>query len=280
MRLLEAKASHLRVRPARAADHAAFVRLFPELAVDDPTLDEEQFVQKLMPETLVAEAGEGPDPAHVVGYAFFQIMKDLAYVRHLVTAPEARRKGVGRALLTAIVQQARDAGCLSWCLNVKPDNTAALALYTSFGLSPAFKSRALKLAWSSVRSLQSANVTARLIEPEDDAAVEAAMRLATGQLANVRRGGGRVLMGLHEGTTVVGAAVFDPKFPGAYPFRVARPELAMNLLEAIRPYALPEHDRVNVVTEGQPDVADALLAAGAILKMDSVHMKGALPVMR
>ena len=51
------------------------MRLFPELAVDDPTLDEAQFVQKVMPETVVLEVGEGPDPTRVVGYAFFQIMK-------------------------------------------------------------------------------------------------------------------------------------------------------------------------------------------------------------
>ena len=75
MRLLPPEATLLRVRPARPADHAAFVRLFPELAVDDPTLDEAQFVQKVMPETVVLEAAEGPDPTRMVGYAFFQIMK-------------------------------------------------------------------------------------------------------------------------------------------------------------------------------------------------------------
>jgi len=282
MRLLRDKANPLAVRAARAEDHAAFVRLFPELAVDDPILEKAEFVRKLVPETLVVEAGEGPDLAWVVGYTYFQILKDVAYVRHIVTAPEARRKGVARALLDAVAQKAREAGCTTWCLNVKPENTAARALYESVGLAPAHASKAVRLAWSlvprhEVDSLRNTRIEARLVDTEDDARVEPAMNLAAGQLANARSGGGRVLLALYEGEDVVGATVFDPTFPGAYPFRVARPELALVLLQALRPYALPQHDVVNVVSEGQPEVADALLAAGAVLKMDSVHMKGPLP---
>ena len=122
-----------RIRPAQRADHAAFVRLFPELAVDDPVLDEEGFTALLAPSTLVMENGEDPDPKRVTGYAYFQIMKDTAYVRNIVTAPEARRKGVGRALMAAVAARAREAGCTTWCLNVKPENVAAISLYESTG---------------------------------------------------------------------------------------------------------------------------------------------------
>ena len=76
---------------------------------------------------------------------------------------------------------------------------------------------------------------------------------------------------------IVGATIFDPSFPGAYPFRAARPELALVLLRAIRPSARPGDAFVRVVCEGQADVANALLAAGATQKMDSLHMRGALP---
>ena len=134
-----------------AADYQAFVRLFPELAVDDPILEQEKFDRELLPTTIVVEAGEGaPEPDRVVGYAYFQILKDLAYVRHIVTAPEARRTGVGRALMAAIAERARTAGCTSWCLNVKRENTVALALYEAVGLAAAFGTKALHLDWANV----------------------------------------------------------------------------------------------------------------------------------
>ena len=103
------------------------------------------------------------------------------------------------------------------------------------------------------------------------------MRLDDGQLATARAVSGRVLKMLEEDGQVVGAAIFHPDFPGAYPFRVARPELALVLLRALRPHARPEDAKLGIMTENQPDVAEALLAAGATLKLDIVHLKGPLP---
>ena len=112
------------------ADHPAFVRLFPELAVDDPILDQAKFEQELVPTMIVMEAGSGaPEPDRVIGYTYFQVMQGLTYVRHVVTAPEARRTGVGRSLMAAVAERARTAGCTSWCLNVMRGNRAARALY-------------------------------------------------------------------------------------------------------------------------------------------------------
>jgi ribosomal protein S18 acetylase RimI-like enzyme len=281
--------SGLRIRPAQPSDHAAFVRLFPELAVEDPVMTAEKFTRELVPTTLIAEAvaaeNDGP---RVVGYAYFQLLKDLAYVRHIVTAPEARETGVGRALMAAIVDRARAADCTTWCLNVKRENTAALGLYEKVGLAPAYSTKALRLTWTNVDAardagaeianrMQHTRLTARLIEPRDDAHVESALSFVSGQLALLRGLGGRVLMGLFDGDDAVAATAFDPTFPGAYPFRAARPDLAFALLRAIRPHARPSDDHVKVVSEGEPAIADALLAAGATLVHDIVHMKGALP---
>jgi hypothetical protein len=158
---------------------------------------------------------------------------------------------------------------------VRPDNVGAIALYTRMGLARAFESRALRVPWSIVASretLQDARILARAITPEDDARVEPPMRLLAGQLAASRRLEGRVLLGLFDDEEVLGATVFDPSFPGAYPFRVARPDLAVVLLDALRPYARATDALINVVIEGQPDVADALVAAGATVKMEAVHM--------
>jgi RimJ/RimL family protein N-acetyltransferase len=51
----------------------------------------------------------------------------------LMVAMEARRQGIGRALLDAAVDWARAAGVRKLELHVFPWNTAAIALYDSFG---------------------------------------------------------------------------------------------------------------------------------------------------
>lgn len=265
------------VRAASPEDYGVFERLFPELAVEEKTLERRRWERELMPTTLIAEAGGGARPARAVGYAYFQIIRETAYVRHVVTAPDARHEGVGRALMTAIAERAvaHAPPCTAWCLNVKPDNVAAIALYTRMGLTRAFETRALRVPWSVLdtrQTLQDARILARVITPDDDARVEPPMKLLEGQLAASRRLEGRLLLGLFDDGEVLGATVFDPTFPGAYPFRVARPDLALVLLDALRSHANPTDTLVNVVVEGQPDVADALLAAGATVKMESVHM--------
>jgi ribosomal protein S18 acetylase RimI-like enzyme len=269
-----------RIRPAATSDHAAFERLFQELEVDDPPTPLEKFVLEVMPTMLVAEAGVGtPASDRAIGYTHFQVIEDLMYVRHIVTAPEARRTGVGRALLAAVASRARAAGCSAWCLNVKRENTTAIALYEAVGMARAFDSKAMHLDWANAdaayRDVHNTRVTARPIAADDDRRVEAAMGLVSGQLATSRGRMGRVLVGLFEGETVVGAAVFDPAFPSAYPFRASSPEHAFLLLRAIRSHA-PSDAHIRVVSEGQPAIAEALIAAGARVVHDIVHMKGSL----
>lgn len=268
------------VRPAELADHPVFVRLFPELGVNDPVLDEERFGRELVPTTFIAET-DGPNGLkQALGYAHFQIMKEAAVVRHLVTAPEARRKGVARELLAAILTRARASGCKTWNLNVKPENAAAISLYESYGMRRIHESHSLGIEWTLVEQsrVHRSDVKARPIMPEDETRVEAAMRLHEGQLSSTRAVPGRVFTMLEAaGPRVVGAAVFHPNFPGAYPFRVGEPELAFVMLRALRPYARPEDGRVGVVIEGQPEVARALLDAGAVLKLEMIHMAGPLP---
>jgi len=264
-----------KTRPAAAADHRAFVRLFPELGVEDPILEPDRFERELVPTTIVLE-----DAERVVGYVYFQIIDGRAYVRHLVTAPEARRTGVGRALLAAVVERGRAAGCTEWCLNVKRENTAAIALYEALGMARAFESKALRLEWArlqDVPNVPSTRTTTRSIEPADDARVETALGLMKGQLAMGRHAGDRVLLALFDGEDVVAGTIFDPAFPGAYPFRAARPDVAFALLRALRAHARPTDSFIKVVCEGQPAIADALIAAGATVVHDIVHMKAALP---
>jgi ribosomal protein S18 acetylase RimI-like enzyme len=57
-------------------------------------------------------------------------------VRDLYVSPPARRRGVARALLAHVVDEARAAGARRVSLQTESDNASALALYASAGFRP------------------------------------------------------------------------------------------------------------------------------------------------
>ena len=59
-----------------------------------------------------------------------------AHVTNLLVAPEWRRQGVGRRILTTLIRDAVAMGARHLTLEVKGDNEAARRLYHRFGLSP------------------------------------------------------------------------------------------------------------------------------------------------
>jgi len=83
-------------------------------------------------EITVLLAGDPP-----TGFALFRIRPSLwakagdAYLEELYVIPEQRRKGIGRALLEASIQAAREAGANHFELTTGEDDTAARALYES-----------------------------------------------------------------------------------------------------------------------------------------------------
>ena len=77
---------------------------------------------------LVAEDGGG-----IVGYAGLAEMGDEAYVQTIAVVPDRRRTGVGTALLTALLDDAKRRGLPRVSLEVRVDNAAAIALYERFG---------------------------------------------------------------------------------------------------------------------------------------------------
>jgi ribosomal protein S18 acetylase RimI-like enzyme len=60
----------------------------------------------------------------------------LGYIDDLFVKQALRRQGVGRAGLEALLEDCRRRGCRAVHVEVAPDNTAANALYRSFGLAP------------------------------------------------------------------------------------------------------------------------------------------------
>ncbi len=267
-----------RVRPAAPGDYPAFVRMFPELGVDDTLPSEDKFTREIVPRALFADEGD-----RVVGYVYFQLLRGAAYVRNLVVGPEARRSGVGRALMLGAAARARAAGATAWALNVKPDNVAALALYRGLGFEPTQRAFALKIDWADVdaecarRDLAAITVD---VQPEaEDAATERAADLEEGQIADTRAlGGTRALLRARTNGAVVGFAAFDVEFPGAMPFRAKTPDAAFALLRAMKAHRRPDQTLVNLGLQAEPAVVDAILAAGGVLRLEVQNLRGPIPI--
>lgn len=276
----KAAPSDVAARPARPDDHAAYLALFPELGVDEVVPGPDEWWAHMGPDTLIFEQAGA-----VVAYVYFQALAGEGYVRHVVVDPRHRGCGLGRRVMAAVADRLRAAGCTQWRLNVKPDNAAAVGLYQRVGMRVAYRSAALRLTFAAAAdALPADDMSFRTcpIDPAEDAAIEAAHALPRGQLAQMRADERRVVLRLADpadpANVTLGLACFAPHFPGAFPFRVARPALARPLLAGMRRHALPEHeDRVQLVIEDDDPLAQQLLAAGARMHLEFVHMRGPLP---
>lgn len=265
-------------RVAVASDYSTFARLFHDLGTGDELPSPEVWRAEIARDTWLFEQDGRP-----AGYLYFQRLAGVAYVRHLVVAPELRRKGLGRQMLDALADELRRAKITRWCLNVKPTNTAAVRLYEGLGMREAYRSVALRFPWSLIHELTLPDRPVRTcpIDPAEDAAIEEAFRLPRGQLA-VRRAGGRVvLLRLHDpavpSSLGLGFAAFDPDFPGAFPFRVSAPYLAQPLLDGLRAHARPDLADVQLVIEDDHHLANLFLDHGAELRLEFAHFKGNVP---
>jgi GNAT superfamily N-acetyltransferase len=220
----------VRVRPACADDYEHFVRLVPELGVEDPIPDAERWALAFMPDTIILELD-----GIVSAYARAQTLENVGYVRHLVVAPQARRRGMGRLAMETIATRLREAECREWCLNVMEDNRAAIALYRSFGMEVAYRTIVLRLPWNRLDGLPPPEpaTTVAPVEAAEDAALEAALDLPEGLLTSLRPLEDQVLLGVRIRGDFVGVARFDPEYPGCYPFRARSASDARALLRPI-----------------------------------------------
>lgn len=262
--------SRVDIRDGAARDYEAYARLLPELGTGDPVPTRERFAA-LCDRILIAAEDEA-----VVGYALFEVMADVGYVRNLVSDPARRRSGIGIALMEAMRDRFRRGGAQTWCLNVKPDNRAAIALYRRFGLAPAYRSTMLRMPRSAPGAAPVAGLAFAPITPDEDSAVERATGLLRGQLASARAKPGRMLLQLGHHQVIAGVAVFDPAFPGAFPFRVLDATNGPAALELLRALAPPGAPHVQVGVEDHDALRDVLLGAGAEVHLEILHMRGGL----
>jgi hypothetical protein len=185
--------------------------------------------------------------------------------------------------MEAIAAHLRRGGCSRWCLNVKVDNVPAIRLYERCGLVRAHASTSLAFDWACLERLprEATEVEVRPVDPAEDAALEAAFNQPPGRFAHLRVLPSRVILRLVDPAQPdevrVGVAAFDPTFPGASPFSVARPTLAAPLLAAIRPHASPADTEIKLHVEDDAPLDAALRAAGAAVRLEMLHMRGEIP---
>ncbi|MCI0361573.1 MAG: GNAT family N-acetyltransferase [Planctomycetaceae bacterium] len=81
-------------------------------------------------------AYEGDEPAGLalcfVGFSSFKA-RPLVNVHDLAVAPRFRGRGIGKALLDAVADDARALGCCKVTLEVRADNAKAIELYRRAG---------------------------------------------------------------------------------------------------------------------------------------------------
>lgn len=73
------------------------------------------------------------DGSAPVGYAVLMRVIDEAHILNISVVADRQRGGLGRRLLDHLASTARDAGATQLFLEVRPSNTAALALYARAG---------------------------------------------------------------------------------------------------------------------------------------------------
>ncbi len=83
---------------------------------------------------LLAAVAPGEDGGErLLGYIISWLVHDEVHVLNVGTAPEARRRGVGRALMVAAAEAGRARGARLSTLEVRRSNLPAIALYLALG---------------------------------------------------------------------------------------------------------------------------------------------------
>ncbi|MCC6875200.1 MAG: GNAT family N-acetyltransferase [Sandaracinaceae bacterium] len=133
------------IREARESDAAELSAMHLVLALDGRgmVLSPDQIADAGAEQARLAQPGTdlielvARRGGQLAGHASLRVLRP-AYCRHvgllaLGVHPEHQRRGVGRALMEALIERARSIGLRRLELNVRADNDRARALYRSLG---------------------------------------------------------------------------------------------------------------------------------------------------
>ena len=86
-----------------------------------------------MEQNQVARCYVVREGGRVVGYICLWEVADEMHITNIAVHPDERRRGIGRAMLGQVLEEARQRGVRLVVLEVRPSNVEARALYESFG---------------------------------------------------------------------------------------------------------------------------------------------------
>ncbi len=120
------------VRPMLSSDPDK-VSIIEISVFSDPwkTCDYEDMLQSRNHSVLCA----WDESSKLLGYAAVGYVAGESEILRIATSPEARRCGIGRALLTRMIEERKAAGDEIMFLEVRSQNTPAVSLYSSVGFS-------------------------------------------------------------------------------------------------------------------------------------------------
>jgi len=133
------------VRPARREDARTLARfragLWPEDSEVGHRLEVDRFFEGSAPEPLAILVAD--DAGRAVGFAELSIRpwaegcvtNRVAYLEGWFVAPEARGRGVGRALVAAAEEWAVAQGCKELASDTQPDNEGSAAAHRALGFT-------------------------------------------------------------------------------------------------------------------------------------------------
>lgn len=134
------------VRPANRRDRDAWLRLRVTLWPDGSQEEHRHEIAQCFAgdareplEILVAE----DERSDLVGFVELSIRpcaegcrsNQVAYLEGWFVAPEARRQGIGRALVAAAEAWARDRGCTEFASDSHPENVVSVAAHQAVGFA-------------------------------------------------------------------------------------------------------------------------------------------------
>ncbi len=133
-RPVEPAAAPLALRPMRADDLSRVVEI-EETGFRNPWSREllERELGHAWSTILLAVELEEAGAERILGYVVFWLVHDEVHVLNIATALEARRRGVGRALMCAAHEHGRRRGAALATLEVRRSNAPAIELYRSLG---------------------------------------------------------------------------------------------------------------------------------------------------
>jgi ribosomal-protein-alanine N-acetyltransferase len=126
------------IRPAEQADLPA-IEAIEKLCFSVPWTWDQLLYQLTDPDFLCL-AAEGSFSS-LLGYIGCLTVLDEGYITNIAVHPNSRRRGVGDALITALIECAEKMALSFLTLEVRESNAAAIALYAKHGFEPVGRRR-------------------------------------------------------------------------------------------------------------------------------------------